>query len=299
VEPTVEVLLHKLKEDPATVELLEVYGHVHHSDLWDKDAQGPRLYRGFARALIDRGYPAFGLKLGRRGLQIHPGDPELLYAVALAHARGGNPTSAEQTLHELLDSKPKGASTTTSTPSTAVRIDAVALRGRLYKDRYRREKDANRRQELARLSADWYRSAADLPGADTFPLVNAATMRRLEGSATQAWTIARQVLERLQPEAERPEQARNFWSQATLGEAFVLLGDHEAGLRHYQRAADLMFEGGQIGALISMLGNLRLLAEAGVTQEPAWLQERLGSVIVFTGHRIDPQHQGKPPRFPQ
>src|SRR5580704_5828868 len=107
MEPTVEALLQAITEDPAPVELLDAYGPDRYPDLWNKDGQGPRLYRGCARTLIDRGFPTFGLKLGRRGLEACPHDPQLLYTVALAHARGGNVTSAEQTLEELLTPKPE------------------------------------------------------------------------------------------------------------------------------------------------------------------------------------------------
>lgn len=292
---TVDSLLQILENDRDPEKLLKSCGPDVYPDLWDKDPKGPQLYRAFANTLIKRGFATFGLKYGRRGLEAYARDPELLYTIALAHSRGGNLTSAAQTLDKLLNPKAPGAAD--QPLPQKVHVEALAMLGKLNKARYRSSKNDAERRQLAQLSAEGYQQAALLPGADTFPLVNAATMWRLQGNIAESRKLASQAVARLLPQANSDD----IWTQATLGEAYVLIDDHEAGLIHYKRAADLMFASRKIGDLITMLGNLQLLAEAGVSKEPAWLQERLGSIVLFSGHRIDPPQwleQKKPPRFP-
>lgn len=293
---TVEAILAKRKAKP-TFDLLADYQHERFDHLWKEDGEGPRLYRDFALALVKQGHPSLGLKLAREGLECerYKDDPLLRYTVALAYARGGNRTSAEEALKPLL--KPAGVGKPAPAGLTPLqRVDVVALRGRLYKDAYRREKDAAKRRRLARLAAEWYLRAADLPEAEGWTLVNAATMRYLAGNLKGARELACRGIERVE---KTPAAPRDYWREATLGEAYLLLGDEKKARDHYRAAA--RFGGEASGDLVSMLGNLQLLDAAGLKFDPAALQEKLGCVVLFGGHRVDPPRRaGKAaaPRFP-
>ena len=296
MELTVESLLKRLKDESA-VELLEAYDHPEYAALWNAGPQGPQLYRGFAKALIQQGYPTTGLNLARRGLHkdLHPTDPHLRYLVALAYARGGSTSSAESVLGPLLS---EALAAAPGAMPDGLRVDVVALRGRLFKDHYRREPDPARKADFARQSAEWYLKAADLPGAGSFPLLNAATMRLLHGQAEEARELAGRTLERA--EAEKAAGGTGYWLPATTGEACALLGRHAEAVEQLERAVEQMI-GSDLGALASLLANLRLLADAGVTENPVRLQRKFGSVVAFSGHRIDPPERAArrlPPRFP-
>src|SRR5689334_15895971 len=98
--PTVESILEELEApDAAVLNLLNRYRGDEFRPLWLQD---PRLYRRFAKKLISQGHPAPGLEVAQRGLLAHRDDPDLLYLRALALARGGNVTRAEQLVKELL-----------------------------------------------------------------------------------------------------------------------------------------------------------------------------------------------------
>jgi len=100
---------------------------------------------------------------------------------------------------------------------------------------------------------------------------------------------------------EQPEGAGDYWLWATVGEASILAGDHDGAVQYLPRAADLMLHRGAVGDLVAMLLNLKLLADGGATQKPDWLQERIGNLVVFAGHRIDPPQWAagaRQPRFP-
>ena len=144
MEPSVESLLERLRTESA-VELLEAYDHPEYAGLWDEDPAGPRLYRGFAGALVQQGYPTTGLNLARRGLHkdLYPTDPHLRYLVALAYARGGSTSSAESVLGPLLT---EALAAAPGAMPDALRVDVVALRGRLHKDHYHREPDPDRKR---------------------------------------------------------------------------------------------------------------------------------------------------------
>ena len=91
------------------------------------------------------------------------------------------------------------------------------------------------------------------------------------------------------------------WREATLAEAALLADEIPLAIQHYEAAVDQMLGERRIGDLISVLKNLRLLAQAGAIEEPSSLRGRLGSIVVFSGHRIDPLDwptRQLPPRFP-
>src|SRR4051812_2288751 len=101
IGPDVATVLSRLESTPA-IELLETYDHTEWRELWERDDQGPRLYRALSPALVNQGFPTLALQLARRGLESFPDDAELRYTVVLAYARGGNLPSAEQALAPLL-----------------------------------------------------------------------------------------------------------------------------------------------------------------------------------------------------
>ena len=97
---------------------------------------------------------------------------------------------------------------------------ALAVRGRLLKDRARAAVGAEARALFAESAAAYARAAA-IDGT-TYPLINAATLTLLGGDAEGAARLAGQVLERLANGA--PDRETPYYRGATHAEALLLLG---------------------------------------------------------------------------
>jgi tetratricopeptide (TPR) repeat protein len=258
----------------------------------------PELYPAFVRRLLEQGHPGRALELGREG-QAHLSDNlRLRYLLALAAARGGGTRYAEALLAPLLSLATDPAGPPPGMDD-ALRIDVIALQGRLLKDRSERE------PALAADSARWYERAAGAapnPEAAVFPLTNAATMWRVAGDAARSESLASEVARLVGGRAEEAASAGNLWPAASLGEALLLLGRHDEAIHWYRRAVEVANQRGDVGNLVSLRNNLRRLKAVGATAESAFLDEQLGRVVVFSGHLLDsPERRasGAPPRFPR
>ncbi len=250
--------------------------------LWQGNA---KLYRAFTQKLLTQGFPARALDLAREGQEYLRDDLELHFLLALAARRGGNPRYAQAILEPLL---PQALDPGTSIPAK-LRVDLVALNGSILKILSRTN------PVLVTESAEWYTRAAELPDADTYPLINAATMWRLAGDEERSRTLAEEVIRRNAPEGDP------LWSPATLAEAHLLCGNHEEATQLYQQAVTVALSQNRLGELASLRTNIELLRQAGVTADPAFLDEHLGSVVTFSGHMIDSPERvraGHPTRFP-
>ena len=101
---------------------------------------------------------------------------------------------------------------------------ALAVKGRLLKDRALRTTGAAR-ADLYREAAASYARAAAL-GEATYPLINAATLSLLAGDRALSADLARQVLARIADHPDEPETP--YYRAATRAEALLLLGDGAA-----------------------------------------------------------------------
>jgi hypothetical protein len=296
---------------PSATDWLARYDTPKYATAWEQDAEGPRLYRWFARKLIDQGYPTASLRLARRRLdrEVAPkrtarpneGDPVLRYLAALAFARGGNPGSAARYADPLVMEIADAAWTPPpGVDSVALRSETIALQGRMRKDLASRAPFGPERSEFARCSADWYEKAAEVAKKLAFPLGNAASMRYVQGAFGEAARLAARALEEAQREIAI--EPNGYWEFATAAEACLVLGRTEESLGHYHVAVDRMLHRRDRGALAALLPNLRLLSEAGLEFNPQWILARIGSVMVFSGHRIDTplvHGRGTPESVPQ
>ncbi len=98
--------------------------------------------------------------------------------------------------------------------------DALTLKGRLLKDRARRQSGAARARLYA-AAGEAYAAAAALHPA-TYPLINAASLAFLAGDPDKARALAGDVLALIAGGAHEPETA--YWLAATRAEALLLLG---------------------------------------------------------------------------
>jgi class 3 adenylate cyclase len=271
-----------------------------HLDLktWTED---PSLCLDLIGWLIRQGFPGRALDLAQRCHPLLEKNLTLKYQLALAAARGGNSRYAEALLDRLQQAIAEHPAEYNDQLTTKLAVDIRALKGRVLKDRSRRD------PKLAVEAARCYEQAANIPGARelpdraTFPLINAATMWRVAGEREQSVKLAQEVVDRISAEAAGELQRKNIWPAASLGEAYLLLGKHAEAVAWYQRAVAVANETGSVGDLASMRNNIRRLQEVAATASTDFLDEHLGKVVVFCGHMVDsPARQAAqlPERFP-
>jgi class 3 adenylate cyclase/tetratricopeptide (TPR) repeat protein len=284
------ILTRLARPGAKATELLPLYQTVDHAASWRTSSS---LYRAFARKLISQGHPTQAFELAREGLAAHPDDQELQYLLALAMARGRNIAGAEGYLAPLL-----GAAHL----EQPLRVEALALQGRLFKDRFERASDPTQKARHAAQAAERYLQAAELSGADPFPLTNAATMSLLAGNAQQAQALAQRVIDRGLRDPEQPGRAADYWALANLGEAYFLLGDLAEAAVWYVKAVAAARAHQALGDIAAMRRNAHLIREKLQVSDELLRLFYVGSVVVFAGHMIDhPQRgtrDGLPSRFP-
>ncbi|HET7730559.1 MAG TPA: tetratricopeptide repeat-containing protein [Usitatibacter sp.] len=214
----------------------------------------------------------------RELLAAEPGNAEALYLEALALSRLGARTVAAEILRGLLAREDM---------AIALRADALALHGRLLKDRA-----AEAGTNLASLAAEagaLYEEALRL-APSAFFAVNAATLRCLAGERDRGEALAREALRLAAAGADH-----DHWRAATQGECFVLLGDADAARRRYREAHARAAH--RRGDVASMRRQLRLLARAIPNAADMLAELPVPKVVAFTGHMLDAARRA-PSRFP-
>jgi class 3 adenylate cyclase len=307
-----QILVRLKQPGESAAVLLDAYHTrtAEHRRLWQEH---PELYPPFVERLIQQGHPARALDLARERQEYlkanpPPGPPDpipeghrLRYLLAHAANRGGNPRLAEQLLRPLLAVARRPDRHIKGMP-TELRVDVIALQGRILKDQSRRDPSLIPPAIAAYDEAARVPGAAQLPDGGTFPLINKATLLRLGGKEDEARKLAEEVIPRAERRVEAAAAAGKYWLAATLGEACVLAGRHEDAVTWYLRAVEGAEAAGDVGDVGSTLGNLLRLQEVGATRDSDWIEQRVGSLVVFSGHMIDSPDRlakrGARPRFP-
>ena len=303
---------------PLALDLLTRYHYdlPEYASAWDADPHGPRLYRWFTRKLISQGYPTNALKLARRYLDkdakakgigtegARPeatGDPILRYLIGLAFARGGNLQSAIRYVRPLVELTHTGLDWPGATAAERgdLTAEVLALYGRVHKDHARLARPGEVRKGFARQAAELYLQAANHTKDNSFQLGNAACLRYVQGEANDARELASRAYD--QAMAEAAASPTSYWPVATAAEMCLILGKAAEARTGYERVVSEMLQQRERGALAALLPNIRLLGEAGLKIESDWITSRIGGVVAFSGHRVDPPwftQGGKPSQFP-
>lgn len=281
-------------ERPSTLELLRgstTLGLRELLALWQaRDpgtwARSPEPFALLGERILRVGAPLPAQDVLAEGLAAHPADVRLRQLQGLALARSGATGKAQQMLQALFAEGHADGET-------------LGILARTYKDLSAAAADAGERRASLRQAheryGDAYRLAAVRTEADSalYAGINAASTALLLGEGERARRFAREVrawcLARLALSAD-------YWAEATLGEAALILGEWEEAERHYRRAATI--GEGNLGDLASTRRQVRLLLRE-LGRDPVRYDGcfRIGPVVVFSGHRIDVP--GRPvPRFP-
>jgi class 3 adenylate cyclase len=241
----------------------------------DGYAPDARAIAAEVRRLISSGNPARAFEFVRDGLVHHPEDGELQYLRALALARGGSVANASSALLPCLEDQQL---------DDALRVEVLSLAGRLAKDRCIHAVTEVEKRAHATESAGHY-DAAYAIGGDIYPGINAASMHVRAGNETTGRAIAAEVAAAGQQLIASTSDPDDYWSHATLGEAFLLTGDSDACHEHYGEA--VRRAEGFFGDIAAMHRNVSLLAETIDVADDLFALFHQGSVVVFSGHMLD------------
>lgn len=266
---------------PDTVEALARTWEAHDRVQWAKE---PERYAGLGEQALRLGQPTLAFDILNEGVSIFPKDSELRYLFARALVNSGSTGHANKVVSDLL------ADLTMGHPRYS---DVLALAGRLAKDRWSRLPEGDER--LAAGAEAWrqYGRAFEL-SHDYFPGINAATMSALTEHYEDAQRFAGEVRALCTSSVETSASV-DFWCEATLGEANLLLNDGDAAIEWYKRAAE--HAGTGYGDIASMRRQLKLLARKHPLAQGVLGQLVMPRVAVFTGHMLDAPDRSTP-RFP-
>lgn len=169
--------------------------------------------------------------------------------------------------------------------------DILGLMGRTFKETWLRTGSGEALKEA--ISA--YQKAVKLVPNDPFPAINAASLSLLDGNASSAHELAKRTVELCQKYQKSKSDDR--WRDATLGEAYLCLGDLDKAREHYRKVVP---SGLDVRERCSARRHARILLEY-LGHEVHSLDDcfAVPVVIVFSGHMIDsPGTPAYDSRFP-
>ena len=238
---------------------------------------------------LRQGEPLLAYNAVQEGLRAFPRSRRLRQLCGLSLARSGDTARANRLLRELAD---EGLADAETLGVLARTHKDLALGSRVGPARSEHLRAAFRIYSEACAAAHRAGSAADA----WYTGINAATIAVLQDDLVTARRIAGEVFSLCHEALARPGAADDYWLEATLGEAALILGDRLVAEAHYGRA--LALAAGRYGNL----GSTRRQAELLATRLPgdhAWISAalRIPPVVMYTGHMID--HPARAvPRFP-
>ncbi len=237
-----------------------------------------------ARGLVPRAYDLLESIRGRAGA----GAP-ILRRKALALARLGRVRQAQSLLSGLYARGDRSPET-------------LGILARTHKDLWKASPPGRRRLRHLRTSRDIYRESFRAHPRDGYTGVNAATLSLLLGEAEEARRLAAAVVARC-GRGRRLPGAADYWREATLGEAHLVLGDLKTAAVHYRSAARAGRRALAHRATTAAQARLileRLRAPGAVETAALAAVERelgFGAVVHCVGHMIDAPGRATP-RFP-
>jgi class 3 adenylate cyclase/tetratricopeptide (TPR) repeat protein len=284
---TVEDLLEKLKKlkpDAPFEEPLAIW-HEHDSQSWKRNLE---LYQQLGHRFVKQDEPLLGLDVLTAGLRHDPSHPRLRQLQALAFAATGATERARGILEKLKKEGYKDG-------------DTFGILARTYRDSWHLSGDP---AHLA-VARDTYRTGYEEARSTSPPNhddalytgINVATASLLLNDAEEARRVAREVRWHCQ---EKLKDGPNYWAEATLGEAALLLGELEAAREHYAAAAEI--GRGNWRDLASTRRQAHEILRHLNHPNPRELDGcfGIGPIVVFAGHMIDTAERlrTKPERFP-
>jgi tetratricopeptide (TPR) repeat protein len=236
-----------------------------------------------AERLLGQGEPLLAYNAIQLGLESEPRDLRLRQLQGLTLARSGDTEEANRLLAQLVAEGMGDAET-------------LGMLARTHKDLASVAADAAQQDHHLTAALELYHQAYESAlehahsAAAYYTGINAAAMAVLRGDLSTARRIASVVRDICQRLLRETNAAADYWLTATLGEAALILGEHNEAKACYARASELAR--GRFGDLGSTRRQAQLLA-ARLPGDHSWIGSilRIPPVVMFTGHQIDPMEQ--------
>ncbi|MBI5774408.1 MAG: hypothetical protein HZA89_11780 [Verrucomicrobia bacterium] len=242
------------------------------------------VYRRAVDAALKLGESFLAFDIAVEGLNSFKDELRLTQLQALALARTGATTRANQMLEQLRGAGHKDEET-------------LGLLARTHKDFWQISADPHERQRHLRLSYELYADAY-ARNRGYYSGINAASTALLSGEKAAAEKIAHEVAQMCQQGLAKltPDSDEWYWQEATLAESFLVLGDIVEAEKCYLAASE---RGGQSWVVLSRTRSqarllLEHLGEKGSQFDHCF---KLPRVVVFSGHMFDTPGRATP-RFP-
>ncbi|MGA2762266.1 MAG: TRAFs-binding domain-containing protein [Spirochaetia bacterium] len=255
-------------------------------ELWDSRdeavwAGDPYFFLRLGERADTLGQSMFAHDVLKEGLRVFPGHARLTQKYCLSLIKCGFLLTARDLLTRLMKDQHFDEET-------------LGILGRVYKEMWLIESDgAPGHPHLAR-SRELYLGAFRRSGG-YYSGINAASLSLIMGERDVSGKIARQVLHSCAGRL-KDSSLRDYWTLASVAEAFLLLGRQERAAKFY-RIARVRCRN-NYSNLSSTRRQLLLLSR--YTEVDPSVQEtlRIPPVIAFTGHMVDAPDQARP-HFPQ
>jgi len=243
-------------------------------------AREPYFYLKLGELADRLGQAMFAHEILKEGLQHFPANLRLTQLFCLSLIKCGYLLSARDLLTRLVRQGHEDEET-------------LGILGRVYKEMWLIASEGNPDSPYLRQSRNLYLKAFQ-GSKGNYSGINAASLSLIMGDRKTADKLARMVIKICADRLKEPG-GKDYWTVATLGDAFVLQGRQEQASRYYRLARSL--SGNNYSTLASTRRQLNLLARyADIDTE---VLDILGipPVVAFTGHMLDAPGR-KVPRFP-
>jgi class 3 adenylate cyclase len=249
--------------------------------VWFRNVQ---IYRRAVDKALQLGEAFLAFDMALEGLRAFKDDLRLIQLQALALARTGATKRANQILDQLRLSGHKDEET-------------LGILARTHKDFWLLAVDPKEKAQHLKLSFELY-AEGYRRNRGYYTGINAAAMGLIYGERELARQWAQEVTTMCEASLANlaPESEERYWLEATLAEAYLIMGHLARAQEYYSRAST----GGQQSwvTLNRTRGQARLLLEhSGADRALVDPCFKLPRIVVVSGHMLDRLNR-KQPRFP-
>ncbi|MBT7611394.1 MAG: DUF4071 domain-containing protein [Bacteriovoracaceae bacterium] len=274
-------LLNFLSSQKGDLEQILHLWHAHDPNSWQDNVE---LYITFAERVIKFSEPLLAFDVLQEGIEFFSENLRLKELMGLTLARLGSYEKANEMLFALYQTGGKGS------------IETLGMLGRTHKDLWAHATIIEDKVAHLKKSRQYYQESYVIKKS-FWTGINIATTYALEGQTKEAENFANEIKTLCLDESR---DSSDYWLFATLGEACLILGEHDEALKYYSKAVEIGHQ--NVGDVNSTRKNARLLFD-GLQISNAIKQKIeyalcIPKIIVFTGHMID-SSTIKKPRFPK
>jgi class 3 adenylate cyclase len=236
--------------------------------LWAKD---PYFFLRLGESADTLGQSMFAHDILREGLHVFPGHLQITQRYCNSLIKCGFLVTAKDLLTRLMKDGHFDEET-------------LGILGRVYKEMWLIEGNGEPGHPHLAKSRELYLGAFRRHHGG-WSGINAASLSLIMGDSDLCRRVARQVL-RICADLLRDPSRRDYWTLATVAEAFILLGRQERAAKFYRLARARSPR--NYGNLASSRRQLVLLARYAKVNPTVLDTLRIPPVVAFTGHMIDP-----------